>query len=439
MADRRTDEVIDAPLAAASDLRDPASITASSYRAGAPSGGADDRRRVRSGRRLRRASVGSAARSVTTLTHKVILGGAAIGLAVVLMAGAAFAEPPQIAAKRAEAQRVLGEIQSLDAQLGTAIEAYNGATEQLASIDRERAINAGHLKIARRNLVVSQRRLGDRLRAMYISGDQEDSTLAVLLGSRSLGEFVDRIETLNSVTSQDTQVMDEVTRFKHDVTVRAARLKAAHARQQQIVAQRAAAKQEIESGLAERRRLVESIKGEIVRLEAEERARQERLRIEAEQRLAAEQAARARAAHAAQEQEVVGASAVTPEGISVAPPSRYGGVVGIAMQYLGVPYVWGGGSPSQGFDCSGLTMYVFAQVGVSLPHYAASQYNMGVPVSQEDLQPGDLVFFNGLGHMAMYIGGGQFIHAPHTGDVVKISSLSESWYAATYVGARRIL
>lgn len=108
---------------------------------------------------------------------------------------------------------------------------------------------------------------------------------------------------------------------------------------------------------------------------------------------------------------------------------------------LGVPYVWGGASPSQGFDCSGsgLTSYAYAQIGISLPHHAASQYNYGVPVSREDLQPADLVFFNGLGHMGMYIGGGQFIHAPHTGDVVKISSIYDGWYASSWVGARRIL
>jgi cell wall-associated NlpC family hydrolase len=83
-------------------------------------------------------------------------------------------------------------------------------------------------------------------------------------------------------------------------------------------------------------------------------------------------------------------------------------------------------------------MYVYAQVGVYLPHHAADQYNYGTPVSRDELAPGDLVFFDGLGHVGIYIGGGEFVHAPHTGDVVKISSLNDSWYSSTYVGARRL-
>jgi NlpC/P60 family len=115
--------------------------------------------------------------------------------------------------------------------------------------------------------------------------------------------------------------------------------------------------------------------------------------------------------------------------------------VQIAMQYLGIPYVWGGDDPLTGFDCSGLTMYVYAQLGIQLTHYTGSQFYEGARVPPWALQPGDLVFFEpsarGPQHEGMYIGGGKFIHAPHTGDVVKISSLSQPGYAFGFVGAVR--
>jgi cell wall-associated NlpC family hydrolase len=226
-------------------------------------------------------------------------------------------------------------------------------------------------------------------------------------------------------------VIDQVIGFKHSVTVHQHALVSAHRAQKRLVAQRAAAKASIGSQLNRQQQLLSSIKGEIAHMIAVARARS----------LAAASAARARLSLAEQQQAVqivqtpIGASASTPDA-SVAPPSQYTGVVGIAMRYLGVPYVWGGASPS-GFDCSGLVAYVYAQVGVSLPHYTGAQWNVGVPVARSDLQPGDLVFFDGLGHVGLYIGGGQFIHAPHTGTVVQISSLS-GWYSDTYVGARRI-
>jgi cell wall-associated NlpC family hydrolase len=131
----------------------------------------------------------------------------------------------------------------------------------------------------------------------------------------------------------------------------------------------------------------------------------------------------------------VGATAATPEGATVVPSSSYGGAVGVAMSQLGTPYVWGGGAPG-GFDCSGLVAYAYAKVGVSLPHSSYAQWSSGVPVPSDQLQPGDLVFFNGLGHVGIYIGGGQFVHAPHTGDVVKVSSMSDH---GGFVGARRVL
>jgi cell wall-associated NlpC family hydrolase len=115
------------------------------------------------------------------------------------------------------------------------------------------------------------------------------------------------------------------------------------------------------------------------------------------------------------------------------------GVVSIALQYLGVPYVWAGATP-RGFDCSGLVQYVFGQLGISLPHNAAAQWHdpAAVSVPQDQLQPGDLVFFNGLDHVGIYIGSGYFVDAPHTGADVRIDSLT-GWYAARFDGAKRIL
>jgi cell wall-associated NlpC family hydrolase len=198
--------------------------------------------------------------------------------------------------------------------------------------------------------------------------------------------------------------------------------------QAKLVTERSAQKASIEGQLAQRQQLLSSIKSEIGRIQAAERAQQAQL------------AAQARARLTTNGVDVLNASAgavTQPQApIYAPPPGKYGGVVGIAMQYLGIPYVYGGASPG-GFDCSGLVMYVFGQVGVSLPHNAAAQYGYGQPVSRDQLQAGDLVFFNGLGHVGIYIGGGQFIHAPHTGDVVKISSLS-GWYSSTWVGARRL-
>jgi NlpC/P60 family len=122
-------------------------------------------------------------------------------------------------------------------------------------------------------------------------------------------------------------------------------------------------------------------------------------------------------------------------------PSLGGRAVALAQRYLGIPYVWGGADPATGFDCSGLVMYVYGKLGISLPHFTGSQWQLGKRIAQEDLVPGDIVFFfpqsYGPGHEGLYIGNGRFLHAPRTGDVVKISSLSEAGYAFGYMGAIR--
>ena len=110
-----------------------------------------------------------------------------------------------------------------------------------------------------------------------------------------------------------------------------------------------------------------------------------------------------------------------------------------ARRLLGVPYHWGGDSPQSGFDCSGLVRFVYQHFGVSLPHSSYADFGLGVGVTRAALRPGDLVFFDGVGHVGMYIGGGRFIHAPHTGTSVQVTSLDDPWYRASYDGARRLV
>lgn len=122
--------------------------------------------------------------------------------------------------------------------------------------------------------------------------------------------------------------------------------------------------------------------------------------------------------------------------------STAGKIIETAKQYIGVPYLWGGTSPS-GFDCSGFTYYVFRQHGITLNRNSASQYAHGSYVSKSNLQPGDLVFFQntyreGISHVGIYIGNGQFIHASSSKGVT-ISELSNSYWASHYYGARRVI
>ncbi len=383
------------------------------------------------------------------------------GVAVVLLLAVAVGASanPSIEDKRAQAEAILAEIHGLDEEVGAAAERFNGANYELGKLTSELAETRDDLTHARQLQKASRKRVAVRLRQLYMGGDG-GSAVEVILGAESLDDLLDRVDLAQRVTAQDAEIAHDAKALRERVAAREKQLAASRERQAAVVAQRAAEKQAIEGKLAERQRLLASVKDEIAQLEEAERRRQAELRrraqleLERQRREAAAQQ-RARALATDQAASPASSSPVTSDGsdgdglsgsapsVDYTPPpadaSKGAQVVAIAMQYLGVPYVWAAADPSVGFDCSGLTKYVFAKVGVSLPHYAAAQYQLGSPVSKDQLQPGDLVFFRGLGHMGMYIGGGNMIHAPHTGDVVKISPLSDPYYVANWVGARRVL
>ncbi|MBA3243684.1 MAG: C40 family peptidase [Actinobacteria bacterium] len=385
-------------------------------------------------------------------------------------ASAAGAEP-SIEDKRRQAELILAQVQELDAEVGAAAERFNGANyklDQLASRLRE---TRHDLKRSRQQLGIARSHAGERLVQLYVNGASQ-STLEIILGAESLSEVLDAVEANERILEQDARIIGDVKRLSERTKKRERQLVASRTTQGRLVRVLASERDAIAAKLSERQELLGSVRAEVERLEAEERARQVELRRRAEadltrqRALAAAQQLRAASSPASQSAPAVSPPTApdptveespTPEPPTLEPPtlepptleepapalpadaSRGAQVVSIAMGYLGVPYKWGGASPSSGFDCSGLTMYVFAQIGVALPHYAAAQYGLGRAVSKSELAPGDLVFFRGLGHMGMYIGGGNFIHAPRTGDVVKISSISEPYRVANWVGARRVL
>ena len=381
--------------------------------------------------------------SRTRQAPAILIASAAL-LAALLSVVASATANPSIQSKRAQAQAVLAQIRQSDSQLEKAIESYNYANDELAQIDAELNSNARHLVVAQKSLGAAQVHIAQRLRALYVNGDG-GGAVEIILGAQNLDDLLGRLDMVQRVGDQDAKVLGDVKQFRKEVEARRAKLKSARIAQARIVSQRASQKASIQSQLAERERMLAGIQTEIKQLQAEEARRQAQLQAEARARLAAQQ----RSAAAARIQQTAlsttdefssaldSGDASTPDALIPAPPpSQYGGVVGVAMQYLGTPYVWGGASPG-GFDCSGFVQYVYNQVGVSLPHHAASQYGYGTPVPISDLQAGDLVFFDGLGHVGIYIGGGQFVHAPHTGDVVKISAM-DGWYSSSFVGARRL-
>ena len=290
------------------------------------------------------------------------------------------------------------QIKQLDERLEIAAEEYNGARVRLDDVSSD--LVAARIALARREDDLAQRQdlLALRLAWIYKRGDF--TWLDALLNSSSFADAENQMDFFARLSRQDraeeqafkglVATVDELER-----TV-AARRDEALAIEEQIedekllLDDRLAERQAVLDGLDER---IRKILGEYSRLDGQAAAKL------------------ARAAHTN-----LASIRGTPAQIAV---------VSETLEYLGIDYVWAGATPEGGFDCSGLVLYIYAKFGVQVPHFAAYQANYGQRVAYGDLQPGDLVFFGSpIHHVGIYAGRDLFIHAPHTGDVVKVSRLS---------------
>jgi cell wall-associated NlpC family hydrolase len=360
---------------------------------------------------------------------------AAVSLVALLVAlgTPAAAGADSIASKRAQARAAEGQLNALYAQEDAAVNAYDLAQSKLSGVKRRIAANRLMLKIARANLRAARAQLAELVVADY-KGDDPNAAMYVL-GAQSFSDLVNRIDVMNRSSRSQASLLRSVMSAERQVKRRQAILHVEAVQARKLVGRTQAAKARVQGLISSQQSLIAGLNAQIRNLVQQRKAR---LAREAAARAAAAAAAAAAAQQASQGTSTGPAPILPPTG-PVPPASSVGAqAVQIAMGELGVPYVWGGASPA-GFDCSGLTMWVYAQLGIYLDHFTGSQWNAGPHVARDQLAPGDLVFFEpGIGHVGIYIGNNDFIEAPHTGAFVQISSLSNAWYAAEYQGAVRV-
>ncbi len=329
------------------------------------------------------------------LGRGLLVGATAAALSLTLLPGTAAAVPAATHASSVEQATQL--VADANHQLEVVTEQVNEAQVQLAAEQAIAATADRAVADAQSRLAALSTQMGQVARSAYTTNP---SDFSALLTSSSPEDFLAQVSTLDAIAGHTNDLVDQVAEAARVAAeAQAADATAASAAQQtldQVTAQQAELQQQIADYQAQYDALTSAQQQQVI------------------------------AAHS-------GAEVAAPRTV-VASSEVAQTVVDAAMAQRGSPYVWGAGGPDS-FDCSGLTAYAFAAAEIALPHSSAAQARMGSAVSRADLEPGDLVYFySPVSHIGIYIGNGMMVHAPTSGDVVKVSSVDMAGYA----GARRL-
>lgn len=318
---------------------------------------------------------------------------------------------------KGKADQAASRLSELASSLETSYEDLNQVNKDLADTQNEISALEQKLDETKQRLDEAKSALGTTAKEMYRTGG-ESSFISVLLGSTDFDAFVSNAYLLNKVANGWESVINEAGELSRTYTNQKNLLSTAQKKQSALQLEATKKGVAVALAMSDQSTLLENLDSSTL-----EKAR------ELDGVTGGNYAASV-GTHSGAISDALSASEswYNNAGDSTSRDGSHPAAVEIARQYLGVPYVWAGASPSGGFDCSGLVLYVYAQLGIDLPHFARSQYECGQHIAYSALMPGDLVFFGSsvetIHHVGIYIGDGQFIHAPQTGDVVKISNLS---------------
>jgi peptidoglycan DL-endopeptidase CwlO len=310
-------------------------------------------------------------------------------------------------------QEAKAKLGALNQKLDILVEEFDAAKVALAKTEQRLAEARATAQRAEAQAEAARTALAARVRSAY---EGSTSALEVILGATSFSQLSDRMEYLSSATQEDENLAT-LARVKGQQAQRAEKVLAAEAKRRTTLLHTLDSKKsEIESGIGQQQALIQKLEKELAK------------------------PVYTKPKPPPSGSGGSGGSDPAPgpgpdPGPAPGPGPGAGTAVAAAYSVIGVPYKWGGSSPEEGFDCSGLTMWSWAQAGVGLPHSSAAQYAVLPHVSQSELQPGDLVFFySPIHHVGIYVGGGMMIHSPHTGAFVELVPLSSE---PDYVGAGR--